>query len=570
MKVHINKYLSGVLATALLVPSLTSCDDFLEILPLNEVVLENYWTEKDDVTSVVNSCYSQLSSGNCLKRMMVWGELRSDNLTTGGNNNYDVQQIVKENLLETNGFTTWIDFYQCINRCNTVMHYAPSVCEKDPNYTEAELKANIAEVTALRALCYFYLIRTFRDVPYVTEPSIDDGTEYKIPVTGFDEILGNIINDLERVKDDAVRSYGEDSEENTTRITRWSIYAMLADMYLWKGEYQRCIEYCDRIIDYKIKEYKEMIEEESSPIVELYGRYPLISECPNNSSYAGTAYTQIFGEGNSFESLFELGFSSSSTSVKNDMVADFFKNAENGMSGQFSAPTYLFSEAYSGNNDYFSKTDCRYLENMEEVASRVDICKYIRTSVRFKTSTTTGSMPSVITSTLSRNTANWIIYRLTDIMLMRAEAEVELAGNVAEGSVLSEEQIAHYRSAFSSVIAVWKRANNKRESTKDTLVFEDYAISRTAMEDLVMDERQRELMFEGKRWFDFVRLCRREGNNVRMIEKVLPKFKENTAAIRIRLSATDALYFPYNRTEIKSNPYIVQNPAYDNDKISKE
>ena len=99
MKVHINKYLSGVLATALLVPSLTSCDDFLEILPLNEVVLENYWTEKDDVTSVVNSCYSQLSSGNCLKRMMVWGELRSDNLTTGGNNNYDVQQIVKENLL---------------------------------------------------------------------------------------------------------------------------------------------------------------------------------------------------------------------------------------------------------------------------------------------------------------------------------------------------------------------------------------------------------------------------------------------------------------------------------------
>lgn len=118
------------------------------------------------------------------------------------------------------------------------------------------------------------------------------------------------------------------------------------------------------------------------------------------------------------------------------MVADFFENAENGMAGQFSAPTYLFSEAYSGNNDYFSKTDCRYLENMEEVASRVDICKYIRTSVRFKTSTTTGSMPSVITSTLSRNTANWIIYRLTDIMLMRAEAEVELAGNVAEGKCI--------------------------------------------------------------------------------------------------------------------------------------
>ncbi len=70
-------------SAALLASSLTACDDFLSIVPLNEVVLENYWTEEADVTSVVNSCYAQLESGDCLKRMLVWGELRSDNLTTG-------------------------------------------------------------------------------------------------------------------------------------------------------------------------------------------------------------------------------------------------------------------------------------------------------------------------------------------------------------------------------------------------------------------------------------------------------------------------------------------------------
>jgi hypothetical protein len=83
------------------------------------------------------------------------------------------------------------------------------------------------------------------------------------------------------------------------------------------------------------------------------------------------------------------------------------------------------------------------------------------------------------------------------------------------------------------------------------------------MEELVLGERQRELMFEGKRWFDLVRLCRREGENSRMISKVLPKFQENAAAIRVKLSSRDILYWPYHRNEIKQNPNLVQNPAYE-------
>ncbi len=97
------------------------------------------------------------------------------------------------------------------------------------------MKANIAEVTAIRSLCYFYLIRTFRNVPYVTEPSIDDSKNYRIPASSFDEVLAHIIADLEAVKNDAIRIYGEYSDDNINRITRYAIYAMLADMYLWQG-----------------------------------------------------------------------------------------------------------------------------------------------------------------------------------------------------------------------------------------------------------------------------------------------------------------------------------------------
>ena len=60
------------------------------------------------------------------------------------------------------------------------------------------MKANVAEATTLRALAYFYLIRTFRDVPFSKEPSIDDTQNYILPATPFDVVLDTLISDLER------------------------------------------------------------------------------------------------------------------------------------------------------------------------------------------------------------------------------------------------------------------------------------------------------------------------------------------------------------------------------------
>ncbi len=569
---NMNKRAAGLAARACVLAAsawvTAGCDDFLSIVPLNDVVLENYWTEEADVRSVVNSCYAQLESGDCLKRMLVWGELRSDNLTTGTGAPLDVQRITDENILETNGYAKWDAFYQCINRCNTVIHYAPEVQEKDPNYTEAEMKANIAEVTAIRSLCYFYLIRAFRDVPYVTEPSIDDAQTYRVPADKFDVVLARIIADLEAVKEDAVRSYGEYDDDNVNRVTRYAIYAMLADMYLWQGDYARCVEYCDRIIKFKKEQYEDMLREDASFVrnVELYGSFPLISEAPRDASYAGTAFTEIFGKGNSFESIFELDFVDGETTRENQLTRDFYGTYNGSGVGQIAACPYLNAQVADGTNKYFGKTDCRVYENMHG-ESTVTIRKYVKSAAEFRTSTVTGQAPEVNFSDRSANVGNWILYRLTDVMLMKAEAEVELAGNVGEGSSLTTAQDSCYRVAFSCVSAVWKRANNKRTAT-DTLSFDDYGTSRMSMQDLVLDERQRELMFEGKRWFDLVRLCRREGSNTRMLDKITQKFSENTAALRIRLAAPDALYYPYHEDELKANPYLVQNQAYENDNIN--
>ena len=168
------KNIKSLLLVTLLGASFTSCNDFLELEPLNDIVLENFWTDKSDVESVLLGAYSALEKSDCVQRMCAWGEMRSDNFVEGSNAGEDIRQILRENLLYTNSFCKYSAFYDVINRANTVLYFAPQVAAKDPNFLYDELLAQESEAIALRCLCYWYLIRSFHDVPYVTEPSIDD------------------------------------------------------------------------------------------------------------------------------------------------------------------------------------------------------------------------------------------------------------------------------------------------------------------------------------------------------------------------------------------------------------
>ena len=576
MKTIINntlRALGALAAPALLSASLTSCGDFLSIEPMNEIVLENYWTEEADVQSMINACYSQLESQDCISRMIAWGEMRSDNMTTGAGTPNDVQQILKENLLESNPYAKWEAFYKAIGYCNTVIHYAPGVAEIDPNFTSDECNATIAEATTLRALCYFYLIRAFRDVPFVTEPSLDDSQNYQVAATPFDEVLNRLISDVEGVKNNAMRTWGEKSHQNYTRITRAACNALLADLYLWRGDWQKCIDCCEEVMAEKRQEYDEDFQQNPTSMTTLlFEDYPLIAEAMGSSAFAGTAYTEIFSEGCSFESIFELTFDlSQRESISNKSVSTFYGSSSTRDSGgQVGAPTFLYEGISDGTNKYFpNKTDCRYIENLRMLNNKYYISKYIYTDIRFRTSTTTGDAPEPTVTYRTDDCASWIIYRLTDVMLMRAEAEVELAGNVMEGSSPSAEQMEHYQNAYKLVLAVWRRANNKRTESAGIPVLADYSGSRRDMEDFVLAERERELMFEGKRWFDLLRVSRRDGNSERLVSFVTPKFVDGSSTIALRLASADALYWPIYRDELKQNPQLHQNPAYKSENTEK-
>jgi hypothetical protein len=155
---------------------------------------------------------------------------------------------------------------------------------------------------------------------------------------------------------------------------------------------------------------------------------------------------------------------------------------------------------------------------------------------------------------------------------MEAEAKTQLASD--------DKDVTTLRSAFDLVKAVNDRS--LLTGTKDSLAFTNFG-SKDAMEQLVLAERQRELCFEGKRWFDLLRYNYRHVTGVdytktlaqinesgapfvsnynKMLSKVIRKYVTGGDAISFKLKNEAYLYFPIASNELKINPNLKQNPVY--------
>ena len=572
----------GVMSSGML----TSCGEkFLELEPQNETVLENFWNEKTDVQAVIAGCYSQLQSEAIISRMMIWGEYRSENVvyTDADHKDHNLEKVLKENLTANNGYTKWEDFYSVINKCNTILKYAPGVADVDPSYTKSQLKADIAEVIAIRSLCYFYLIRTFRDVPY-TETCYEDDSEGEgkqpmaLPATDFNTVLSNLISSLEAVSEDALDGYPETSNPyseyfSTGRITKWAIYAMLCEMYLWQKNYTKCIEFANKIIDRKKQEVKKLKTFTQEDFANWNG-YPLIgTRYRSNSNYFGNGFNQIFVDGNSIESIFELTFIKNNDNLaSNPTFGNFYGGQDR--KPWVNVSSFVSLDEWNGTYKVFDKQnkglDMRAYENIawkgkEEPSHISKTTAYTEatllapTASNFWSSEWSSQYPTTGMNHDSQNKANVIYYRLSDIMLLAAEAYSQLISQET-GDVTSDEDVKNLYNAFKLVNAVNKRSIGE-QVLKDTLVLKNYK-TKEAITNLVYEERHRELMFEGKRYYDLVRRSQRDGNTEYLASKCSNKDINLQSIIQSKMKNMDAIYWPYNLDEMKVNPNLHQNPAF--------
>ncbi len=510
------KKLVYILTIAGLILISSGCENWLDIRPESEIVLDDFWQNESQVNQVMAACYRSITEPDVMSRMLVWGELRSDNVTYGRNMPADMYKMLNVDISADNGYCHWGAFYTVINNCNNFLHYAPGVVEKDANFTESKLHAMEAEVLTLRALMYFYLVRAFEKVPWVNQPSIDDAQDYRIPQSSEDLILDNLINDLQTALKFSRDNY-ETNTYNKGRITTNAIRALLADIYLWKEDYNKTVEMCDQILN----------DPESE--LELEQGENVISK--------------VFYQGNSVESIFELQFDDDL--MYNWIVRDYFGDYGN-QAGQWSFPGVLVTGKfspfnYNAGSSKESKKDLREKDflRQETGGDSYYVFKYAGAQ-RVENATT-----EVSTYYYRNVTANWIVYRLSEIYLMKAEALIQLESN--------------YEGVIDLLNTVYMRSNI--EEDEQGLLPENYN-SKLKLDELYMRERQRELMFEGKRWFDLMRLARRVDSPAPLLSYVTKKFTGGGGSQSTKMSVMDALYLPVHTDELKANSALVQNEFY--------
>jgi starch-binding outer membrane protein, SusD/RagB family len=567
--------------------ALCSCEDFLTITPTDKTVEEDFWKNKNDVDEMVTGTYKAMLSSSIQQRAIIWGDFRSDELVlpTGisGDNTTALKNINAVNLLPSNTFCSWGAFYSVINDCNIVLKHAPSVMNLDPEFTEGDYEAVQAQMLALRSLCYFYLVRSFRDVPYNTEAYETDDQDLTIAQSAPDTVLAKCITDLETAETYAIKSgaYGTSSWKNKGYITRDAVDAILADIYLWRAslkhsssDYEKCVEYCEKIIAAKTAYYEaNQKNNQSTSVTTTTQKYPL--------EETTEAFINLFVEGNADESIFELQYDGNNNS--NEGLAQMYYQYKDGGTKGYTVGSSIFNTIDANANTidnsdkvYTTTDDYRFWQNCYEVndaeQTELEVRKMVEASQSQTTIMSQTSASKLLTHSYSTYKQNWIIYRLSDILLMEAEAKVQLATSDADASTL--------RSAFNLVKAVNTRS--LVTNSKDSLDFTKFG-TKDAMERLVLAERQRELCFEGKRWFDLMRYNYRhvtaadpsktlaqlseEGttfptNYSKMLAKIIRKYTTGGDAVSYKLKNEAFLYFPIATSELKVNSNLKQNPVY--------
>ena len=586
MKKYLYIILSGLLTA--------SCVD-TALLPDDKTVDEDFWKKKEDVALMVNGAYSQMTSSDLITRLIVWGDFRSDELVqstgiTGGNIYQQLLQIFTGNIAVTNMYTSWQSFYSVINYCNIVIEKAAGVMAEDPNYAQGDYLNDVAQMKTLRSLCYFYLVRAFRDVPYITKAYMQNSQDMNIPQSAPEVVLNGCIADLKEAAQNIIAPTAYDGWKSKGWLNRDAVYALLADIYLWKAsihhndasynsndDYQQCINYCDLVIDSKNNAhvYKK------SDVIDENNKYPALAKYNDD-------YDDIFITQNAEESIFEIQFSgqyenigSNGTALGNNAVCSMLYKYQNnnsgygylsaaGMFGIKGTSNVVFNQEYDGRKVKFifdSNGDAMEQYNIRKMCTAA--------TFTYGTPNAAGQKRQA-DRTYNNFAQNYIIYRMTDVMLMKAEAMVQLA---TDGDIKLQE-------AFNVVKAVNDRAHQEGTVTMgDTLRWattssiQGNAINtKVGMEELVMEERLRELCFEGKRWYDLLRYNYRhtEGVNYNAILADQANFPANyrpmitlaarkssdLSALYSKMPTEPYLYMPIREGELKVNPELKQNPVY--------
>ncbi len=476
---------------------LVSCTE-LEVTPNSFVTEANYFNTQDDAIASVTAVYASLSldpgeQSLFGRNLYFLTDMGSDYAAAGvsaTNPQVRAMSALTHDATTDRVQVAWRQIYAGINRANVSIDNIPKVTGNEVVKTRL-----INEAKFIRGLLYFQAVRLWGGVPIVLHEatSIQLG-DLKTNRATVEEVYTQIIKDLT----DAQSLPASYSAADAGRATSGAAKAILAKVYITRKDWPNTILKAREVIN---GGYGYALFEDFQDIftkTKKNGKEHIFSvQFEPNQAGNGSS-------GSTFQATSFTGFTATEPA---DIVSD----------------VALFYDIYATGD---KRRDVSYAKQLLNPATGT-LYTFPKPIFKKYLDLTNLATPGNVA-------INFPIIRYADILLTLAEAINEQSGPTAE--------------AYELINQVRRRAFGKAITTPDATV-DLVALNQTTFRAAIQEERKKEFVQEGQRWFDLVRW----GTLVTEVKKVTAK---NSVSERNNL-------YPIPQSERNINPDgLPQNPGY--------
>ncbi|RXP62743.1 RagB/SusD family nutrient uptake outer membrane protein [Lutibacter sp. HS1-25] len=509
-----------------------SCDDFLDQQPISEIGPKNFWKNNTDAASGVAAIYDgmQATYGD---QYFLWGEFRADNFiqSSAASATQNLSELVLQNLSDgNNSALRWNNLYNMINRANQAIKNIPNITAYDKNL--------LAEAYALRAFAYFDAVRVWGSVPLFIEPT--EGTQgIQKPRTDGTTIMNEVIIPDMLKAEQLMSNFSSDF-----RFSKASILCMQAEVYMWLKDYAKAKKAIDKMIALgehslvkTVKDWENLFYNnlqvaavpdgqgkiQVGPELIFSIRYDLGEErdnpgqtFANRSGIMGLFFAGIpsFYISPVLERKWQdkfpidsLGWVTKYPGVAPAVNKTVTYTDENGQLKDSLAPVY-------GDWRYFSCREGGYQSFGSRGIGEARMQKWNQTNYN-----------------RNYDDTDIVIYRYAGMLLLLAEAENQLGNSSVALNLVNQVRAARQLPLVKSA---------------------EFGATIDAREDYILEERQLELLGEGKRWWDL----RRTDKALEVLNPILDTIVGATQLTNERL------LFPVFIDHLIENPLLEQNSGY--------
>ncbi|PKD21686.1 hypothetical protein APR41_01485 [Salegentibacter salinarum] len=450
-----NNIFKKMLLLLLLAFSFGCSEDYLEKTEEYNIDSENYFNSEEDYYNALIGVYDILQSTYV---NVLLGEIASDNTLSGGESANDVigfQQVdeMSHTPVNDNLDDVWDWNFAGVQRANYVLEF-----EDKTDFEGRE--TIIAEVRFLRAYFTFELLKWFGPIP-LKDSRFELGDETSIPRASTEDVYAQIESDLQFAIDNL-----DYTAPQTGRATKGAAMALLGKAHLYQEEFDDAAEVLTELIDngpYALADFDTLFEQEGEN---------------NEESVFEVQYTGEEGAG--FDCL----------QCSEGNVAVGFQGIRN-YSGPVFEPGFSFNVPTQEAYDMFSEDDIRRDLSVLDIEAwsaetGATYAEGYKHTGYFNRKYLPRDNDNVGDANLTQPN-NYRSIRYADVLLMAAEA-------LNRGGIDDSQ------------------ARNYLNEVRERAGLDEAEVSGSNLTEAIYDERRKELVGEGHRFFDLVRTGRAADN----------------------------------------------------------